>query len=126
MSDFDPQIPTRRGRRDPELAAMIDAESIMDNDQEGQMAPAGEQYSLLPGDVIMAKTTLAYRTPMGDAWSTFGAQTHLLDNEDIDEAFDRVAAIVNSGVIELGKDAVDRVNEVQANLAAPQRITPRS
>lgn len=126
MSDYDPQIPTRRGRRDPELAAMIDADNIMGEDQEGGSPEHGGDYQLLPGDVIMAKTTLAYRTPMGDAWSTFGAQTHVMEGEDVDDAFDRVAAIVNSGVIELGKDAVDRVNEVQANLAQTQRITPRS
>jgi hypothetical protein len=121
-----PDIPTRRGRRDPELAAMLDADNLVDEPHEAQSAPLDTDYQLYPGDVIMGKTTLAYRTPMGDAWSTFGAQTHVMQGEDVDGAFERLSAIVNSGVIELGKDAVDRVNEVQAELNGPQRITPRS
>lgn len=123
MSDYDPNIPVRRGRRDPELAAMLDAEQLQEDERDGQ-APSDTEFLLLPGDAIMAKTTLAYRTSMGDAWSTFGAQTHLLEGEDVDDAYERVAAVVNSGVIALGQDAVDRITEIQSSQPT-NRITPR-
>lgn len=122
MSNF-PDVPTRRGRRDPELAAMLDAGRLEQDDQDVE-APSEVEYSLMPGDSVMAKTTLAYRTPMGDAWSTFGAQTHVMQGEDDEDAFERVAGIVNAGVIALGSDAVERVTELQSNQPT-NRITPR-
>jgi hypothetical protein len=122
MSNF-PDVPTRRGRRDPELAAMLDAGRLEQDDQDVE-APSEVEYSLMPGDSVMAKTTLAYRTPMGDAWSTFGAQTHVMQGEDDEDAFERVAGIVNAGVIALGTDAVERVTEIQSNQPTT-RITPR-
>lgn len=127
MSDYDPNIPTRRGRRDPELQAQLDAEGTMLGDDQNMVgedqgeAPGVADYALMPGDVVMAKTTLAYPTATGDAWSTFGAQTHVMQGETVDDTFERLSVIVNSGVIELSKDAVDRVAEE----AQPQRITPR-
>ena len=73
MSEQLPEVPTRRGRRDPQIASMLEAEGMMSDEREGPVE-SGADYQLMPGDVIMAKTTLAYRTPVGDGWSTFGAQ----------------------------------------------------
>lgn len=124
MSNF-PDVPTRRGRRDPELAAaMLDADRGIEYDDQDSQAPSEVEFLLLPGDQVMGKTTLAYRTPMGDAWSTFGTQTHIMQGEDADDAYERVAAVVNSGVIALGQDAIDRINEIQSNQPS-NRITPR-
>lgn len=102
---------------------MLDAGRLEQDDQDVE-APSEVEYSLMPGDSVMAKTTLAYRTPMGDAWSTFGAQTHVMQGEDDEDAFERVAGIVNAGVIALGTDAVERVTEIQSNQPTT-RITPR-
>lgn len=114
MSNYDADVPVARGRRDPHIASMLDAEEaeLMEDETSGDVGNEAPEYSLLPGDMIMGKTTLAYKTQLGDAWSTFGAQTHLMQGEGIDEAFDRLAVIVNSGAIAISEDANDRVNEI--------------
>ena len=110
MSNYDDQVPVTRGRRDPNLATMLDAErALVQDESSGDVADDGVEFLLLPGDMIMGKTTLGYKTAVGDAWSTFGAQTHLLEGEDIDDGFERLSTVVNASVIELAKDAQQRV-----------------
>lgn len=97
-----------RGRRQPELATMLDAEHMLDDEQEGPSEP--EQYVLLDGDAIMSKITLATQTAFGDAWVTFGVQTRVIAGESEADAFDRLATITTNRVI-------DETNAVESAVA---------
>lgn len=98
----------RRGRRDPQLTSMIEAADLA-SDHEDQDPT---EYSLVAGDIIMAKVTLAGPTTMGDGWYTYGVQTRLIDGETEADAFERVATITNARVIDLAEDAFNRVEDV--------------
>lgn len=125
MSNYSDDAPVARGRRDPNLASMLDAErELVYDEASGDVGNEEAEYALLPGDTIMAKTTLAYKTRMGDAWSTFGAQTHVLDGESVDDAFERLSGITTEGVIELAKSTEQRVAE-ELNQQPRTRIQPR-
>lgn len=120
---FDPQNPpTRRGRRDPDLQLQLESDHMGFDPRDSGDEPDEGNYSLLPGDRIMGKTSIMYRTPLGEAWSTFGAQTIIQDDEDVDAAFTRLSETVNSAVFELADDAVNKANETVAR--ARQQQTP--
>ena len=121
---FDPSdAPVARGRRDPELAHALEAEGFEDAGQDVEVDIVG----LLPGDGIIAKVTLAGQTPLGDAWFTYGVQSRVADSESEEDAFVRVMDVVNTRVMNLGQDAIERIESIQAE-APPKprgRITPR-
>ena len=115
--------PVARGRRDPELAHALEAEELADAGEDGETDFVG----LLPGDGIIAKVTLAGQTPIGDAWFTYGVQSRVADAESEEEAFFRVMDVVNTRVMQMGQDAIERIETVQEQ-APPKprgRITPR-
>jgi hypothetical protein len=120
---FNPSnIPTARGRRDPQIQAAL----LEDDDP---MADANEPsdvsyYGLVPGDTVMAKTTFASNTRYGDVWHTYGAQSRVLDGEPEENAFARVAEVVNTRVLDLAGDFVDRIEE-RAQAAQEEARTNR-
>lgn len=114
----------RRGRRDPSLTSMLDAEDLA-GDHEDQDPT---EYTLVAGDIVMAKVTLAGPTALGDGWYTYGVQTRVVDGETEDQTFERVAAITNSRVIDLAEDAFHRVEDVveaQREAVRSRRIPAR-
>ena len=122
---FDPSnAAVARGRRDPELAHALEVENLEDAGQDGEIDVVG----LLPGDGIIAKVTLAGQTPIGDAWYTYGVQSRVADGEDEEDAFMRVMDVVNTRVMQLGQDSIDRLEAVAEEKANQPRghIRPRN
>ena len=115
--------PVARGRRDPELAHALEAEYESDAGEDSEVDIVG----LLPGDGIIAKVTLAGKTPLGDGWFTYGVQSRVADTESEEEAFVRVMDVVNTRVMNLGQDAIERIEAIQAREDAKPRgrIVPR-
>lgn len=101
-----------RGRRDPSLQSILDAEQLMDDETEQVSDP--EEYVLLDGDAIMSKVTLATTTALGDAWITYGVQTRVMQGESEEHAFNRLATITTNRAI----DEVQAVEATVAELAA--------
>jgi hypothetical protein len=110
--------PARHGRRDPQLAAMLDADDMAADHSDQDPT----EYGLVAGDIIMAKVTLAGPTELGDGWYTYGVQSRLIDGETEAEAFNRVATITNGRVLNLAEDAFNRV----ADLVEEQREAART
>lgn len=98
----------RRGRRDPELQHMMDAEDLVEDHENQDMT----EYALVSGDIILAKVTLAGPTELGDGWYTYGVQSRVQDGESEVQAFERIAAITNNRVIDLATDAYERVSDL--------------
>lgn len=126
---FDAENPTTRGRRSPEISAMLDAEEEMrDAGDEGD--PDVVYMGLFPGDPVIIKVTLFAKTPLGDAWFTAGTQTRVADGETSDMAFDRVSDVITDEVMKFGQKQIDAIESVQQELEqtpppARGRITPR-
>lgn len=125
---FNEENPVTRGRRDPEIAAMLDAENDLNesNDpNEQDMVYVG----LFPGDTTMVKVTLFAKTPLGDAWFTAGTQSRVADGELAEDAFDRVTDVITAEVMKFGDKQLDVIDTVNSELTvAPKprgRITPR-
>ena len=115
-----------RGRRDPELQGLLDAEQLMDDESDGVNDP--EEYVLLDGDSLMSKITLETETAMGNAWVTFGVQTRVMQGETEEHAFNRLATITNSRAVH----QLQAVDETMAEVARERaeelrqtRINPR-
>ena len=107
---FDPsEAPTRRGRRDPQLAAAM----LEDDDQLAGAGEAADQsfIGLAAGDTVMGKVTFAAKTPLGDAWYTYGAQSQVLQGETSDDAYARVGHVITEGVMDLASDFESTLNE---------------
>lgn len=125
MSTFDPigEIPVARGHRDPSIAAELEAENLVD--------PHGPDQSFIglsTGDRLVAKVSLEIPTELGDAWFTYGAETSVIDGESEVDAFNRLADVVNTRVLDLAVDATNRAAELAAQqraAARTHRITPR-
>lgn len=126
---FNEENPVTRGRRDPEIAAMLEAEN--DLNQPGDPNEQDTVYiGLFPGDMTMVKVTLFAKTPMGDAWFTAGTQSRVADGETAEDAFDRVTDVITAEVMKFGDKQLDVITTVQGELeSAPPRhrgrITPR-
>lgn len=126
---FDPSDgPARRGRRDPQLQDVLDAEGAVGD--HGDADPT--EYALVAGDIILAKVTIAGPTEIGDSWITYGVQSRVIDGESEGAAFDRVATITNERVFALAEDVAQRAalvvetqREAALERARTHRITPR-
>lgn len=122
---FDPNdIPVVRGRRDPELASRLEAETIADDPGEAEQSWMG----LMEGDSIIAKVSLSAPTALGEAWFTYGSTTHVMPGESEQDAFERLADVVNTRVIDLASDSIERVNQraaEQREIERTRRIIPR-
>lgn len=116
------QNPVTRGRRNPELALELNTRSMMATENEQDV---DEDFTLLAGDTILGKTSIQYHTTLGEAWSTFGVQTRILDGESVEEAYGRLVAATNEGVIAIADDAVDQVNAMVEERRAAQAASPR-
>lgn len=116
---FDPaDAPVARGRRDPNLQIALQNDAMLVD--AGESEPEQTFIGLATGDVVMAKVTHAVtRTDGGDSWYSYGVQTHILDGENEEDAYMRVATIVNERVLDLGDDADNRIAEL---MAAQQRV----
>lgn len=112
---FDPSdAPVARGRRDPELMRALEQEDLLGDAGEGENA-AQTFIGLAPGDVVMAKVTHAVtRRDGGDSWFSYGVQSRVLDHETEEDAYMRVASVVNTRVLDLGDDAEQRIDEIIA------------
>lgn len=125
---FNDENPVTRGRRNPEISAMLEAESEMrDTDQhdESDMIYVG----LFPGDVVLGKVTIFAKTQLGDAWFTSGTQSHVADGETSDAAFERVRDVITTEVVKLGTKQMEVIESIQEQEPeAPRtqrRIVPR-
>jgi hypothetical protein len=128
-----PDAPTTRGRRRPEIAEAM----LTDNAADTETADYGEDASneqtyvgLAEGDTVVAKVAFNGQTDLGEAWFTLGATTRVLEGESTDAAVVRLRDVVNTEVIELGSDLIERVDELRAaQIAAARntnnRITPQ-
>lgn len=120
---YEADLPNRRGVRDPELQSRLAADDML--------ADPGDEDShdvLEAGDRCIAKVSLCIPTQYGEAWFTYGAETKVFDGELEEEAFGRLATVVNSRVLDLANDALVKVNEFQTQqveAATHRRITPR-
>lgn len=142
----DPGAPATRGRRDPEVAARIQAGRLQATqpqqypqsstdlipldtdgglDDPGQQAPE-ELPLVLDGDVIQAKVTHTVEIDGQPSWFAYGLMTRVRPGETETEAFERVAIVVNERVLDMAADAEDRIDE-RARLRESQsrRITTR-
>lgn len=79
MSIHEPAVPARRGRRDPELEAILDAEEG-GPDFENEAADV-----FVDGDRLTCKVTLQHPTEVGDGWFTFGRSTSVAPGSDVEE-----------------------------------------
>jgi hypothetical protein len=128
-----PDAPTTRGRRRPEIAEAM----LTDNAADTETADYGDDASneqtyvgLAEGDTVVAKVAFNGQTDLGEAWFTLGATTRVLEGESTDAAVVRLRDVVNTEVIELGSDLIERVEELRAaQIAAARntnnRITPQ-
>jgi hypothetical protein len=128
-----PDAPTTRGRRRPEIAEAM----LTDNAADTETADYGDDASneqtyvgLAEGDTVVAKVAFNGQTDLGEAWFTLGATTRVLEGESTDAAVVRLRDVVNTEVIELGSDLIERVDELRAaQIAAARntnnRITPQ-
>jgi hypothetical protein len=115
---FDDSVaPVARGRRDPELAFALEAENGLGDAGEDNEV---EVIGLLPGDGIIAKVTISHKTDVGDGWFTYGVQTRVHETENEEEAFMRVADVVNTRVIDLASDMLDRITSAQPAQQPPR------
>jgi len=109
---FDPSdAPVSRGRRDPQIQMALEAEDHLGDASEGnrEMTFIG----LAPGDVVAAKVTHAFtRNDGGDSWFSYGVQSRILDGENEEDAFVRVATVANERVLDLADDAEQRIGEL--------------
>lgn len=114
------QVPVRRGRRNPELAMELQAAGAdLTNDHAGHdedtqfiHETTSDSGILLPGDSCMAKVTIAAQTPLGDGWFTYATQTHVMQGEIEEDTYMRLSEVVNTRVLDLASDSIDRINEV--------------
>jgi hypothetical protein len=128
-----PDAPTTRGRRRPEIAEAM----LTDNAADTETADYGEDASneqtyvgLAEGDTVVAKVAFNGQTDLGEAWFTLGATTRVLEGESTDAAVVRLRDVVNTEVIELGSDLIERVDElraaqIEAARTTTNRITPQ-
>lgn len=109
--------PSRRGRRDPQLAAALDV--VMEDgdliEETGEEGP-DEEVLLLPGDVIAMKVTHQVTFDGHDSWIAYGVQSRVQDGESEEEAFGRVNLVVNTRVLDAAADAYEKVSEMNAQL----------
>ena len=125
MSDFDEtQAQTRRGRRDPELAMQLQAQTPDAMQDYGGHDEDADFIGLVAGDSVMAKVTIAGQTPLGDGWFTYAATSHVLNGETEEDAYMRVGDVVNTRVIDLANDAVERLNEITQQAQQGRRRGP--
>lgn len=116
---FNPEEAATRGRRDPELASLLDAEQLGDDETEGVHEP--EEYLLLDGDALMSKITLGPDVTGYDAWVTFGAQTRVMKGEKEEQAFDRLASLTVNRVIDESRALEAAILEERAIRAEEMR-----
>jgi hypothetical protein len=128
-----PDAPTTRGRRRPEIAEAM----LTDNAADTETADYGDDASneqtyvgLAEGDTVVAKVAFNGQTDLGEAWFTLGATTRVLEGESTDAAVVRLRDVVNTEVIELGSDLIERVDElraaqIEAARTTTNRITPQ-
>ena len=111
--------PVARGRRDPELAFALEAET---EPIEGELQEEYTEYiGLFEGDTIKAKTSIEGKTPAGDAWWSYGAKTTIQKNESEEGAFIRLSDVVNTRVLDHANDTLARIPEQPKG-----RIQPRN
>lgn len=124
---FNDENPTTRGRRDPEISALLDAEEAMrDAGDEGDDDTV--YLGLFPGDPVIVKVTLFAKTQLGDAWFTAGTQSRVADGETSQGAFERITDVIAEEVMKFGQKQIDSIDSFQEDLTPPQvrgRITPR-
>lgn len=93
MPDTHDRGPARRGRKDPELAAALQETLALPAEE------ADERPDLLPDDEVECKIT--HEVATGDttvSTFTYGVRSKVQEGEDEDEAFVRVANVVNDRV----------------------------
>lgn len=116
------EAPTRRGRRDPELAARLEEDDLLaDAGQSSDQTFVG----LAAGDTIYGKVTFAANTPLGEAWYTFGAQSQVLASETEEDAFNRLSSVITEHTLDLASDFETSLNEqiaAQREQARTRRI----
>ena len=123
---FDPsENPARRGRRDPELAAAM----LEDDRALAQAGEPGDQtyLGLVAGDLVQGKITFAAKTPLGDVWYSWGAQTQVLPGETLDSTNERVSAVVTDAVLEMAGEFEGKIGEIvgQNGPTQPTRRIPQ-
>lgn len=114
MAEHLPEHSARRGRRDPELTAALEAED------DTYPEPGGTSI-LREGDMMMCRMTLAHPTAMGDGWFSWGITTTVGPGEAEEEAADRVYTAVTSRVYELIDGVTTTVEEAEAAQRAQRR-----
>lgn len=110
------EAPTRRGRRDPELALRMEQE-LGDAGAEG----SGE-LGLAIGDQVLYKVTVMDpNTENGhDRWFTYGVTTSVQSDEVEAETFQRVVTLVHGRLSE----AIELKNELDQQVAMERRNRP--
>ena len=135
-----PAGPVRRGRRDPEIAAALEAEMAVEDQLNDETAGEGgapdEGVFLFPGDVVSIKVTHAANFDSEDSWYAYGIQTRVGEHESEQDVFERASTIVNTRVLDLVatseesvlamREAIRTQSEELANeRRRTRRITPR-
>lgn len=121
--------PNRRGRRNPALLAQEeqteqpDVAMDMALDDAGQAQP-DDPPLLLPGDIVLAKSSIEMTVGGAESWFTYGVQTRIQPGEDEERAFGRVAAVVNTRVIDLAADAEDQIEQEAVRRREEERNRP--
>jgi hypothetical protein len=119
------EVPVRRGRRNPELRAAIEA-GMVDEDMtreanEPEQAEAVWHYTgLMEGDMMAASISTQIRIGDDEAWVRVAAQTTVQPGEDSEDTFVRLGDEVNDKVIRL---AIAHGESVMA-LAPPPEPEP--
>ena len=120
---FDPtrDIPTARGRRDPELAIALGLESGEEHSEA--LDEADGSPLAYPGEVLGAKTTICIKVDGRDCWFTYEAKTRVQEGESEDEASGRTMYQTNVNVLQLADDMEERIAE-RNEAKRTQRIVP--
>lgn len=108
--------PVRRGRRRPELIEqMAEPDELPEVEMDdAQLGDAGisepdELPVLLPGDIVLAKSSVSLDINGQEAWFTYGVQTRVQPGEDEENTFMRVGAVVNTRVLDLAAAAEEEI-----------------
>ena len=127
------QVPTRRGRKDPELQQRLLNDNPLDDQGDDQDETGSVVYEgLSQGAMLISKFTRELEIPGGHGeriWSTYGATDHVLPGESTDDAYERLVrhtvqglysqTTTMVGVIE--EEAEERRQEQRARRIQPAR-----
>lgn len=115
MTESMPEEAPRRGRRDPQLESMLEAE-VDEYSHESSSDLISE------GDRVLCRVTMEHPTAVGSGWFTYGISTEVRPGEEEQDVADRIYAATTERLYGLIEGVTTTVEEA----AQEQREQRRS